>query len=290
MPQGSVSGHVKLTIQGESIAQQFANRINAVYNLEMLLAGVAKQSVPIVNAQEPAILPVAEMESLAAFAFAHYRRLVEHEGFIGFYSKATPIDVLEQSKIGSRPARRTGQRSLNDLRAIPWVFSWSQARFNLTGWYGLGTALAQLQKQQPEGWQALKAAVDSWPFLKYTLIQVETNLLNADTEWMEAFAQLDENEANRQAIMQMLLADLQAGLQQIGLLLGSPAQSRRTTQLENIQLRSRVLGCLHQLQLQYLRKWRKVKDEANCEAEASALLQQLLMLVNAISAGLKHTG
>jgi len=290
MPPGSVSGHIKLTVQGESIAQQFANRINAVYNLEMLLAGVARQSVPMATAQEPATLPVAEVQSLAGFAFAQYRRLVEHEGFIGFYSKATLIDVLEQSKIGSRPARRTGQRSLNDLRAIPWVFSWSQARFNLTGWYGLGTALTQLQAQQPEGWQALQAAVDSWPFLKYTLIQVETNLLNADTVWMEAFAQLEENEANRQAIMQMLMADRQAGLQQISLLLGNPAPSRRTTQLENIQLRSQALGCLHQLQLQSLRKWRNVKDEANSEAEAGALLQQLLMLVNAVSAGLRHTG
>jgi phosphoenolpyruvate carboxylase len=261
-----------------------------VYNLEMLLAGVARQSVPMATAQEPPALPVAEVQSLAGFAFAQYRRLVEHEGFIGFYSKATLIDVLEQSKIGSRPARRTGQRSLNDLRAIPWVFSWSQARFNLTGWYGLGTALTQLQAQQPEGWQALQAAVDSWPFLKYTLIQVETNLLNADTEWMEAFAQLEENEANRQAIMQMLMADRQAGLQQISLLLGNPAPSRRTTQLENIQLRSQALGCLHQLQLQSLRKWRNVKDEANSEAEAGALLQQLLMLVNAVSAGLRHTG
>jgi phosphoenolpyruvate carboxylase len=86
------------------------------------------------------------------------------------------------------------------------------------------------------------------------------------------------------------MADRDAGLQQISLLLGKPATGRRTTQLENIQLRSQALACLHQLQLQSLQHWRQVKDEAAHEAEAAALLQQLLMLVNAVSAGLRHTG
>ena len=291
MPQGSVSGHIKLTVQGESIAQQFANRINAVYNLEMLLAGVARQSVKQAGAGHPQYAPpTAAMQQLAAYAFGQYRQLVEHPGFIDFYSKATLIDVLEQSKIGSRPARRTGQRSLNDLRAIPWVFSWNQTRFNLTGWYGLGSALTQLQQEQPQQWLALQAAVEDWPFLKYTLIQVETNLLNTDTRWMEAFAALEDNEAIRNTILGMLMHDRELALQQVSLLFNSPADNRRTTQMENIKLRSEALARLHSLQVDGLKAWRQVKEMEGHEEQAALMLQQLLMLVNAVSAGLRHTG
>ena len=85
------------------------------------------------------------MDRLVVMARSTYRQLLDHPHFIAFYGQATPIDVLEQSKIGSRPARRTGKRSLEDLRSIPWVFSWNQSRFNLTGWFGTGTALGQFQ-------------------------------------------------------------------------------------------------------------------------------------------------
>ena len=106
--------------------------------------------------------------------------------FIEFYGQATPIDVLEHSKIGSRPARRTGQRSLNDLRSIPWVFSWNQSRFNLTGWFGAGTAFGKFKEKYPEDFDYLKGVAQDWPFLKFGLIQIETNLLNSDTDIMIA--------------------------------------------------------------------------------------------------------
>ncbi|MCB0616131.1 MAG: phosphoenolpyruvate carboxylase, partial [Phaeodactylibacter sp.] len=186
MPAGSVSGAIKITVQGETIAQQFANLKNATYNLEMLLAGTARQ---VMQLQDAPALPAPlfdAMERLTQTAQQTYPSLIDHPGFIPFYTQATPIDVLEQSKIGSRPARRTGTRSLADLRAIPWVFSWNQARFNLTGWFGVGTALSQLQEQAPQHWETLHAAATDWPFLYYTLIEVETSLLNSDPVIMEA--------------------------------------------------------------------------------------------------------
>lgn len=288
MPQGSVSGHMKITVQGESIAQQYANKLTATYNFEMLLAGVARQTMKSKLPAANETYPEDVMDVLAVKSFEAYRKLVEHPGFIQFYSFATPIDVLENSKIGSRPARRTGQRTLNDLRAIPWVFSWSQSRFNLTGWFGFGTALNQLQTESIDGWLRLKEAVNTWPFLKYTLIQVETNLLNADSRWMKAFSQLVPDAKVRDEVFGIMMQDHGQGLTQIADLLGSPASDRRTTQMENANLRGEALGKLHELQIRFISEWRSVKDKD--EARSNHLLQKLLLLVNAIAGGLRHTG
>ncbi|HSK13058.1 MAG TPA: phosphoenolpyruvate carboxylase [Phnomibacter sp.] len=289
MPPGTVSGLMKVTVQGESIAQQYANRITATYNFEMLLAGVARQAmIKGKSGKQDELLPEAAMDRLARLSFDAYRSLVEHPGFITFYSNATPIDVLENSKIGSRPARRTGKRSLEDLRAIPWVFSWSQARYNLTGWYGFGTALRLLKEQDAEGYEQLRQSVHRWPFLMYTLIQVETNLLNADEKWMRAFAELVPDRALADELLQTILADRNEGLQQISTWLGSPADERRITQLTNVRLRGQALDHLHQLQIAYIKQWRALPDKEG--PEANELLQKLLLLVNAIAGGLRHTG
>lgn len=289
MPPASVSGHIKLTVQGESIAQQYANRITATYNFEMLLAGVARQAMITHNkVDDNSRYPEAVMAKLADISFEAYRTLVEHPGFIAFYSCATPIDVLENSKIGSRPARRTGKRSLEDLRAIPWVFSWIQSRFNLTGWFGFGTALKKLRQIDEPAWNELKEAVENWPFLKYTLIQVETNLLNADTQWMQSFANMVPDENIRTEIFALMMDDYGDALTQIADMLGGSANDRRTTQLDNSRLRGQALGKLHELQLQFIAEWRKVKDTD--EERSNQLLKKLLLLVNAIAGGLRHTG
>jgi phosphoenolpyruvate carboxylase len=288
MPVGSVSGEMKLTVQGESIAQQYANKITATYNFEMLLSGVARQAMLGKKGDENRQFPESEMDKLARLSFGAYRDLVETPGFIDFYSHATPIDVLEQSKIGSRPARRTGQRTLADLRAIPWVFSWSQARFNLTGWYGLGSAIRQMKETDEAGYEKLRNAVETWPFLKYTLIQVETNLLNAETQWMEAFVAQVPDASLGKTMMGKMMTEFNEALDQISTLLGTPASERRITQTENVHLRGEALGKLHELQLAYLAEWRAIPDKDS--SMARELLQKLLLLVNAIAGGLKHTG
>src|SRR5690554_2501571 len=157
MPLGSFSGEIKLTVQGETIAQQFANLVNATYNLEMLLAGASLQTGFYKYPVEPREYPVEALDLLNQLSLKHYQDLIQHPDFIRFYSECTPIDVLEQSKIGSRPSRRTGKRTLNDLRAIPWVFSWNQSRFNLTAWYGVGHALNTLQREHPQEFEALRS-------------------------------------------------------------------------------------------------------------------------------------
>ncbi len=288
MPARSLTGSIKLTVQGETIAQQFANLKNAAYNLEMLLAGTARQ---VMRLKEPQKLPdelFRAMEKLTTISLGKYAELIGHPDFISFYTQATPLDVLEQSKIGSRPARRTGTRTLDDLRAIPWVFSWNQARFNLTGWFGVGSALDELHSTDEPAWQDLHASATQWPFFYYALIEIETSLLNAEPEIMEAFADLVSQENAKEEIMAMVRKDRKAGLEQITTLLDAPVETRRYVQLANIRRRENALERLHVLQLRYLKAWRAIRDEE--PEKAKALLQKLLIITNGIAGGLKSTG
>lgn len=228
------------------------------------------------------------MERLVKMAREKYRQLLDHPDFIEFYSYATPIDVLEHSKIGSRPARRTGQRSLNDLRSIPWVFSWNQSRFNLTGWFGTGTALRTFEQEVPDDYAYLKESAVNWPFLKYGLIQIETNLLNSDPEIMKAFADLVPNAAVREELLGLILEDYTLGLDQIEDLMGAPSEVRRISRLDDNALRSRHLQMLHSLQIKALKKWRQLRQTE--PEEADKILLMLLLVVNALSGGLKNTG
>ena len=287
MPPGSMSGQIKMTVQGESIANLFANRLTATYNLEMFVAGTARQSMieesKVIEEKRDRI-----MDEIVEFTRETYRKLLDHPNFIEFYTAVTPIDVLEQSKIGSRPVRRTGQRSLEDLRAIPWVFSWNQSRFNISGWFGTGTALVEFQKKYPDDFEQLKLLAKDWPFLKYSLIQIESNLLNSDIEIMNAFADFVENPKIKQELMNLILNDYDNCLDEIEEIMETSAEVRRISKLDDNKLRNNSLRALHEIQIDYLTKWRNLKDSNSKEGDGYLML--LLLLVNALSGGLKGTG
>lgn len=288
MPYKTMSGEIKLTVQGEAIAQQFANPLNAVFNLEMLLAGTALQTEYKMLSKEPPAYPIKAVEKLSNISLAKYQELILHPDFIRFYSEVTPIDVLEQSKIGSRPARRTGKRSLADLRAIPWVFSWKQSRFNITGWYGIGTALRTLREEHPDMYTQIAAYAEEWPFLRYNLIQVETNLINSDYDMMHEYASLITDEKLRETMVSSILKEHQEGLTEIANLLGKNIETRRATLLYNVRSRKSPLDALHKLQIAKLKEWRQIR-ELDPE-KGDQVLVQLLMITSAISGGLKATG
>lgn len=286
MPPGSMSGQVKMTVQGESIANLFANRLTATYNLEMFVAGTARQAIKGFVPKNERLYEM--MDSLVALSRANYRNLLDHPKFIDFYTTVTPMDVLEQSKIGSRPARRTGKHSLEDLRAIPWVFSWNQSRFNISGWFGTGMALGEFEKKYPEYFAILKQLAQEWHFLKYSLIQIESNLLNSNAEIMQAFADLNKDSQARDELMDIILSDYRTCLDEIEKIMGASVRDRRVSKLENNKLRKNALRALHKIQIDYLEKWRNVRDTD--PKQGDEYLLQLLLLVNALSGGLKGTG
>ena len=288
MPENTISGIIKITVQGESVAQLFGNPLTATYNLNALSSGVARQTIKkTVNAQET-VFPLDTMEFLAQKSYEHYRNFIETPGFINFYSKATCIDVLEKSKIGSRPSRRTGTRTLNDLRAIPWVFSWNLSRIAITGWYGLGEALKVLKTERPEEYDNLKKSIQNWSFLKFLIIQVETNLILSNVEIMKYYVTLDEDTEERDLFLNKILRDHQNCFELIEGLFDEPKTVRRNGQYDNLKWRNDKLKILHQLHINYLKQWRSIKDENSREKDK--ILTKLLGLINALSSGLKSTG
>lgn len=287
MPPGSMSGQIKMTIQGETIANQYANLLVATYNLEMQLSGSLRQAMDQRD-EDPFAVAFDILERAQEQSKAKYRSLIEHPQFIPFYREATPIDVLEESKIGSRPSRRTGATSLDDLRSIPWVFSWSQSRFGITGWFGLGTGLKAIKEESPEEYAQLKALAQRWSFLKYLMIQLETNLLSADPEIMEQFKNLMEDQSVANELYDMIMEDYQLGLELIDDILGGNKTERRFAKLMDNEIRSNGLAPLHQLQIEEIKKWRaKPKDDEDIKAK---LLHNQLLIVNALAGGLKSTG
>ena len=288
MPQGSLTGQIKLTVQGESIAQQFANLLNAAYNLEMLLSGTALQTSVALFSKEDAVFPENALKLLSEYALGHYKSLINNPSFIEFYSEATPIDVLELSKIGSRPARRTGTRTLADLRAIPWVFSWNQARFNLTGWFGIGSALKQLSQENPSEYIQLKEFAEKWELLRYILIQTETNLLNTDSEQMKKYSNLVRNENVRDAILNVIFDEYHESLNQLTVLFNLDRATRRLSHLDTVKRRENVLNVLHQFQINNLILWRTEKE--NNPEKSELMVKRLLEITTALANGLKTTG
>jgi phosphoenolpyruvate carboxylase len=286
LPQGTLMGDIRLTEQGETIAQKFGNPSTAAYNLELLLAGVtATAAFHATRAAEPHPLTplVAKLADTSRIA---YRRLLEAEGFLSFYRQATPIDALEQSRIGSRPSRRTGTPSLADLRAIPWVFSWNQARYYVPGWMGAGSALAALDQSE---FRQLGEQMRSWPFLHYVITNIESSIASADRDLMCDYADLVEDPAIRGRILKLILDEWDLTREMLDRLRGGAMASRRPRMWKTLELRAEALRVLHRQQIHLLRKWRGLQARGDDEA-ANALLPDLLLSINAIASGLRTTG
>lgn len=288
MPTNTVNGNFKITVQGESVAQLFGNPLTATYNLNALSSGVAKQTINSKFNNNESTFPYETMQFLAQKSYEHYKDFIETPGFINFFSKATCIDLLEKSKIGSRPARRTGVRTLNDLRAIPWVFSWNLSRFTITGWYGIGEALKKLKEEKPEAFSDLKKQINECAFIRFLLIQTETNLIISNVELMKLYAELVENENERELFVNKILVDYEYGFNLIAELLGEVAEIRRKGQYDNLKWRNSKLEILHKLHIIYLKQWRKTNDQNSIEKDE--MLTKLLSIINSLSSGLKNTG
>jgi phosphoenolpyruvate carboxylase len=229
------------------------------------------------------------MDHLAEWSRQVYVALLNSEGFLTFFRQATPIDAIEESRIGSRPARRTGQQTLSDLRAIPWVFSWGQARFYLSGWYGVGSALEKLQADAPANFAAVQQQLIPWPPLHYILGNAATSIATADMEVMRAYASLVAEAEVRDRILGMVTSEFERTRQMLELVYGGPLSERRPNIYAMTQLRRDALRTLHQRQIELLRQWRAKRQQDN-QAAATLLLPHLLLTVNALASGLGSTG
>ena len=293
LPPGSLQGPVRVTEQGEVLPRKYAHEGNAHYHLELLVADVSgavatgRTSGPIASRHRDAL------ERVATASVARYRTLLETEGFIDFYRSATPIDALEAGTFGSRPPRRrrTHGQSIDDLRAIPWVFSWTQSRFYLPGWFGVGSGLQALRDDDTASYDDLGASLESLPFLRYVLSNVESSLASAQLELMERYAGLCDEAELRESLMDQIRAELQLTRKEVAAFLGDDFPSRRPRMNRTLELRQRPLECLHRQQVSLLREWREGgRPVAGKDREFDRVFLALQLTINAISSGLRETG
>lgn len=289
LPHGSLQGDFRVTEQGETVAQKYANPITATYHLELLLAGVTAKALkhkspPDVDLEDRAILDELSRRSREA-----YQALVREEGFLHYFNQATPIDAFEHAQYGSRPARRNARRTLEDLRAIPWVMAWNQARHYLPGWYGFGTAFEGLRRADPEAFQRVRENLSHFRFLHYVTNNVETNVASSDVEMIGLYASLVDDRVIRERFKKRVVDELQRTRAVLDLLHGAPVEERRPRMWRTIRMRDGGLRALHEFQVDVLRQWRAHRAEGD-DAAAEALLPRVLLSVNAIASGLRTTG
>jgi phosphoenolpyruvate carboxylase len=289
LPGGSLRGGIRMTEQGEVIAQKFGNLPTAAYNLELLLAGATVSALAHQAAPEDDERYARLCDRLSELSSEAYRDQLESPGFLEFWSHATPIDALEISFIGSRPARRTGQRTIEDLRAIPWVFSWTQARFYLTGWYGIGSALQKLKQEDPGGYVYLKEHRSASSFVRYVLLNAETSLASADTEMMEKYSGLVSDETVRREQLARIVGEHDLTESMMNDFFDGNRATRRPRLVKTLEMRAEGLRRLHSRQIKLLRQWRRLAAEGK-SAEADDLFPLVLLSINAIAGAERTTG
>ncbi len=289
LAHSALSGSIRITEQGETISQKYANKVNAVYNLELLVA-TTYFKVSADSRETPRFHPLADiLEFMAQESKKRYEELMRTEGFIPYFRQATPIDAIENSKIGSRPAKRTGANSLEDLRAIPWVFSWSQARCHMTSWYGIGSTLHLLKETRPEDYETFKKATRQDPFIRYVLTNVDTSLAATDEEIIGHYASLVEDPKLRDKFLKMFLDELRLTKDHLHNLLEMPIEERRENHYYSNELRASLMDKLHRNQVRFLSEWRKKKNGED-GSDIEQVQTSLMLTINALAGAMRNTG
>jgi phosphoenolpyruvate carboxylase len=279
-PPGTVQGRLRMTEQGEMIARRYGDQPTARRNLESLVASVL---IATNDRRDTTPTPAATtaMDALAAGSFAAYRALVyETPGFTDFFWGATPIGEIVQLNIGSRPASRTASRRIEDLRAIPWVFSWSQARFMLPGWYGFAGGVARAGLTVPQ----LADLSGEFDVFAALLSNMELALAQSDMSIAARYAGLAADVPNASAIMNTIRAEHERAVEiALSIRGGTQLLDDRPDLQESVELAAQTVDPLNYLQLELLSRRR-----AGNEDEQLRLAIQLT--VAGVAAGLRNTG
>jgi phosphoenolpyruvate carboxylase len=224
------------------------------------------------------------MDELARCSLAHYRALLESDGFLEYFREATPIELIEQTRIGSRPSRRAGASSLDELRAIPWVFAWTQSRHLLPAWYGMGSALREIM---PGQLRLLRRLYRDWPFFSMLMDNAEISLAKADMYIAGRYASLVRDASLRNKFYGCIKAEHAASEKAVLAITGRRRLLQGQSRLAaSIELRNPYVDPLHYLQIHFLKKWRDAKPDMRTEE----LRRLLALTVNGIAFGMKSTG
>lgn len=295
-PAGAVSGHIRITEQGEVIASKYATPDVGRRNLELLVAATLEASLTDHEQRGEHADSVAQdfhpvMERLSAVAFRAYRALVyETPGFVQYFRESTPLAEIATLNIGSRPASRRPSERIEDLRAIPWVFSWAQCRLMLPGWYGFGSAIAAYLADTPNGLPMLQRMAQHWPFFRTLLSNIDMVLAKSDLAVASRYAELVQDVEVRQRVFSMLSAEwhrtrdaLQQITEQAELLAENPLLKR------SIANRFPYMDPLNHLQIELLRRYREAQA-TGADTDDERRRRGIHITINGIAAGLRNSG
>jgi phosphoenolpyruvate carboxylase len=286
-PPGTIAGRFRVTEQGETIAARYADPHLAHRHLEQIVHAVLLASVP--GGAEPEVRPSWRdaMERMADAARAAYRSLVwQTPRFAEYWHAATPIDELGRLRLGSRPAaRRAGGIDLEHVRAIPWVFSWMQSRFNLPGWYGLGAGLTAAGVDV----DTQREMFAGWPFFRALLDNAEMSLLKADMEIAALYSALVPDRALAERVFTRIADEYERTRTAVMRVTSRAAlmDDDRVIQ-RSIELRNPYVDPLNYVQVETLRRLRELPDPDGAQAEP--LREVIAITINGIAAGLRNTG
>ncbi|WP_153147170.1 phosphoenolpyruvate carboxylase [Dechloromonas sp. H13] len=285
-PAGAVAGQIRLTEQGEVISTKYGNPDTGRRNLEVLLAATLEASLTDhENKVEPAGQFHAVMDDLSARAFTAYRGLVyETPGFTTYFRQSTVVSEIASLNIGSRPASRKASDRIEDLRAIPWVFSWAQCRLMLPGWYGFGSAVDGWLAANPDGLATLRRMLKSWPFFQSLLSNMDMVLAKTDLAIASRYAELVADGELRESIFGRIRGEwaltrqhLLAILEQDDFLADNPMLKR------SLQLRSPYMDPLNHLQVELLKRHRAGDTDER-------LARGIHLSINGVASGLRNSG
>jgi phosphoenolpyruvate carboxylase len=285
-PPGSINGRFRLTEQGEVIASRYSNPDLAHRHLEQIVHAILLASAPVKRAQVR--VPDEWRKALDGMSTAGqraYRGLVyETPGFVTFWQEATPIDEIKRLHIGSRPAARARIGAIEQIRVIPWVFSWMQSRFNLPGWYSLGSGLGACTDQN-----LLREMYAGWPFFKTMLDNTEASLLKADMDIAAMYVDLVTDRDLAHRILSTIRAEYERTRQAVLTISGHQSLMELEPITQNaVQLRNPYIDPLNYIQIEMLRRLRSLPDPD--DPQARGLREVMILTINGIAAGLKNTG
>ena len=279
-PAGSVAGQIRITEQGEVITAKYADPGNAQRNLETLVAATLEASI-LPDKKDP---DAKLMQDLSDVSFKYYRELITHPDFIDYFLQTSPIQEIATLNLGSRPASRKTLARIQDLRAIPWVFSWMQNRLMLPAWYGFGSAVETLCEGKPETLTALREHAQSNPFFQAMLSNMEQVMAKTDITLAENYAGLSESPDKAKVIFGMIKEEYQRSRKALLDLLQTEELLRDNRSLaRSLALRIPYLNALNGLQVAMLKRLRKEPNNPHA-------LLMVHLTINGVAQGLRNTG
>jgi phosphoenolpyruvate carboxylase len=285
-PGGAVNGQIRITEQGEIISSKYSNAEVGRSNLEILAAATLEASLLHPRQPAPKREYLTAMDELSALAFKAYRGLVyETDGFVDYFWSSTVINEIATLNIGSRPASRKKTRAIEDLRAIPWVFSWAQCRLMLPGWYGFGSAVETWIAEHPDqGMPFLKELYQEWPFFRMLLSNMDMVLAKSSIAIASRYAELVPDDDLREKIFGRIRREWHLAIETLLDIMGQDRLLQGNPLLErSVRNRFPYLDPLNHVQVELLKEHRAQNPDEQ-------VLRGIQLTINGISAGLRNTG